>query len=81
MILSKDFADLEAEIESARLTLREERLAAQLAGRTQVYCPTRGGLTMRELLNHLHTIPVSRRAAMPFREGLQSFLAEKFPCR
>ena len=80
MVLSQDFAELEAEIESARLSLREERVAAQLGGRAQAYCPTRGGLTMPQLLSHLSTIPETSRAAMPFREGLKSFLSKKFPC-
>lgn len=82
-LFSGDIKVLKEEIQTATLSLRNERLAAKAAGKPQAFCPPAEGGRMgsNELLASFRQIPPAERARMDVREGLKRFLARKYPCR
>lgn len=82
-LFSSDIRVLKDEIQTATLSLRNERLAAKAAGKPQAFCPPAEGgkLGSNELLASLRQIPPAERARMDVREGLKRFLAHKYLCR
>ena len=81
-LFSSDYKLLKGEVETASKQLRSERLAAQTAGRKPAYCPPAkgGGLTPKEMLSQLRTIPAAQRSRVELKDGLKAVLARKFPC-
>jgi hypothetical protein len=80
-LFSSDYKILKGEVQTASGELRSERIAAQKAGRTPAYCPPeKGGLTPKELLTQLRTIPAAQRARVELKDGLRAVLARKYPC-
>jgi hypothetical protein len=82
-LFSADYKLLKAEVEADVGALRQERLAAQAAGRRQAYCPIDGqpGLSSDEILAAFRTIPAARREKVEVKDALRALLARKFPCR
>ena len=80
-IFSSDIALLKNELKGAGGSLREERLAAQRAGRRPAYCPPeRPAIQPNELLAHFRAIPAPQRARMEVKDALRSLLVRKYPC-
>ena len=80
-MFSSDIGLLKDEIKGAGQALREERLAAQRAGRRAAYCPPeRPALNSNELLAHFRAIPAPQRARTEVRDALRSLLVRKYPC-
>jgi len=82
-LLSSDFGRLKKEMQASAGALRQERLAAQQAGRQPAYCPPakQGGVGVQEILGHFRSIPAAQRARMTTKDGFRSLLARKYPCR
>ena len=82
-VFSSDMTKLKNETNGSFKVLREERIAAQAAGKKPAYCPPdgKGGLAVAEILGHFRSIPEAQRARMTTKQGFQSLLARKFPCR
>ncbi|HMC92575.1 MAG TPA: hypothetical protein VKI45_08960 [Allosphingosinicella sp.] len=70
-LFSGDIKVLKEEVQTATLSLRNERLAAKAAGKPQAFCPPAEGgkLGSDELLASLRQIPPAERARMDVREG------------
>ena len=80
-MFSSDIGLLKNEIKGAGDALREERLAAQRAGRRAAYCPPeRPSLNSNELLAHFRAIPAPQRARTEVKDALRSLLVRKYPC-
>ena len=80
-MFSSDLRLLKGEIRTAAESLRNERLAAQRAGRRTAYCPPeRQGFNSDEILAHFRSIPVAQRGRMDVRDALRGLLVRKFPC-
>lgn len=62
---------------------REQRLAAQRAGKAPRYCPPEGPGRMDsdEFMRRLSAIPAAERARIDMTEATIRILAAKFPCR
>ena len=70
-----------AEMNDSVRALREERLAAQAAGRRPAYCPDAGNRTdPREVVAALRTIPAARRPRTQLKDALRAFYARRYPC-
>lgn len=70
-----------AELNAASGALREERLAAQAAGRRPAYCPgesNRAG--PQEIVAALRRIPPARRPGTQLKDALRAFYARRYPC-
>ena len=81
-LFSSDYKALKGEVQGAAGQLRNERLAAQKAGRKAAYCPPqKGGLDSKELLAHFRAIPAQQRPRIQVKDGLRSLLVRKYPCR
>ncbi|MFN3353559.1 MAG: hypothetical protein ACK4Z5_08130 [Brevundimonas sp.] len=67
---------------STSMSVVSERLEAdRAAGRTPAACPPeRIQLNPRELLAELNAIPQARRARMSVPDGLQYWMAGRYPC-
>jgi hypothetical protein len=82
-IFSSDMTKLKNETNGSFKVLRAERMAAEAAGKKPAYCPPpeNGSLGVAEILGHFRSIPEAQRARMTTKQGFQSLLARKFPCR
>ncbi|MFN3944154.1 MAG: hypothetical protein ACK4K7_04405 [Allosphingosinicella sp.] len=81
-LFSSDLRLLKREVEGATKSLKEERLAAERAGRRGAYCPPQqgGSMNSRELLDHFRAIPAPQRERTEVKDAMRSLLARKFPC-
>ena len=80
-LFSSDYRLLKGEVVTATGQLREERLAAQRAGRRPAYCPPASpSLGSNEILAAFRTIPPAQRGRVDVRDALRSLLAHKYPC-
>ncbi|HYJ31532.1 MAG TPA: hypothetical protein VEW25_14470, partial [Allosphingosinicella sp.] len=80
-MFSSDIGLLKNELKGAGGALREERLAAQRAGRRPAYCPPESpAIQPNELLAHFRAIPAPQRARMEVKDALRSLLVRKYPC-
>jgi hypothetical protein len=80
-LFSSDIGLLKNEVKGAGAALKEERLAAQRAGRRPAYCPPENAsLNSKELLDHLRAIPPVQRDRMEMRDAMRSLMARKHPC-
>ncbi|HEX8261651.1 MAG TPA: hypothetical protein VF547_02130 [Allosphingosinicella sp.] len=81
-LMSSDYKLLKNEIVTHSQTLRNERLAAQKAGRRPAYCPpAKSGLKSDEILAAFRSIPAAQRPRTDVKDALRALLARKFPCR
>lgn len=62
---------------------RQQRLAAEKAGRPQRYCPPAGPQKMSsdEYMQRLGAIPVAERTRIDMTEATIRIMAAKFPCK
>ncbi len=81
-LFSSDMGLLKKEIRSSAGALRNERIAAQRAGRKPAYCPPAkpSALGVSDILGHFRSIPADRRARMTTRDAFRSLLVTKYPC-
>lgn len=82
-LLSSDLGLLKTEIQNSAPRLRNERLAAERAGRRPAFCPpAQGGASLNssEILQHFRSIPPAQRANMQVIDGMRSLMARKYPC-
>jgi hypothetical protein len=80
-LFASDYKLLKSEVETASGQLREERLAAEKAGKRGAYCPpATPSLGSKELLASFRTLPPARRG-MEVKDALRMLLARKYPCR
>jgi hypothetical protein len=81
-LMSSDYKLLKNEIIAHSQTLRNERLAAQRAGRKPAYCPpAKQGLNSNEILTAFRSIPAAQRPRTDVKDALRALLARKYPCR
>jgi hypothetical protein len=81
-LMSSDYKLLKNEIVAQSQVLRQERLAAQRAGRKPAYCPPeKTGLKSDEILAAFRSIPAAQRPKIDVKDALRALLARKYPCR
>ena len=82
-LFSSDMGLLKKEIQNSAVVLRQERLAAEKAGRKGAFCPPGGkGVSIgpKELLAHFRAIPAAQREKMQVKDAMRSYMARRFPC-
>jgi len=81
-LLSSDMGVLKREMQNSGASLRAERLAAQAAGKKPAFCPPAKpvGMSPKEILDHMRSIPAAQRARMTTRDGFRSLMVRKYPC-
>jgi hypothetical protein len=80
-MFSSDYEAVTTELHQANHALKEERLAAQAAGRRPAYCPvTAAGLDQAELLAALNAVPPARRPHVEVKDALRAAYTKKYPC-
>ena len=81
-VFASEYGELQAEIRTSYASLKQERLAAQGAGRRPAYCPPGpASLTTQELIAAMTAVPPARRTRTQVRDALRAALARKYPCR
>ena len=78
-----DYRRLKAEAYAAGNSLRDDRLAAQKAGKPILYCSTkaRARLGSMEFIDGLEAIPSAERPKMSLKQAMLRVLQKKYPCR
>jgi hypothetical protein len=80
-MFSSEASEVQAEIRTSGAALKQERLAAQRAGRRPAYCPPGpASLSMEEIFAAMNAVPPARRARTPVRDALRAAFARKYPC-
>lgn len=76
---------LQTEMMSAGKQVREERMAAEKAGRKPTYCPPAEGkgvkMGAQEVLKELRLIAATQPKNATVADGWRAMLVKKFPCR
>ena len=73
--------EIQAEIRTSYASLKQERLAAQAAGRRAAYCPPGpASLTQQEIMAAMIAVPPARRPHVQVRDALRAAFARKYPC-
>ena len=81
-LMSSDYKLLKNEIVAQSKLHRQERLAAERAGRRPAYCPpAKSGLNSDEILAAFRSIPAAQRPRIDVKDALRALLARKYPCR
>ena len=81
-LFSSDYRLLKNEVVTASAALRNERLAAENAGRHGAYCPpARSGLSSGEILAFFRIIPAAQQQRTEVKDAVRALLARKYPCR
>lgn len=79
--LRSDARRLVREFNAGMDVVRERIRADRAAGRTPAACPPeRIQMNPRQLLDELNAIPQAQRARMSVPDGLQRWLAGRYPC-
>ena len=78
-----DYRRLKAEAYAAGNSLRDDRLAAQKAGKPILYCSpkARAQLGSMEFIDGLEAIPSSERPKLNLKQAMLRVLQKKYPCR
>lgn len=78
-----DYRRLKAEAYAAGNSLRDDRLAAQKAGKPILYCSpkARAQLGSMEFIDGLEAIPSAERPKMSLKQAMLRVLQKKYPCR
>ena len=80
-MFSSEARELQQEIRSGGAALKQERLAAQHAGRRPAHRPPGpASLSMEEIFAAMNAVPPARRARTPVRDALRAAFARKYPC-
>ena len=78
-----DYGRLKSEATVAGESIRNDRIAAEKAGRPVLYCSPqpRAQLGDYEFLDGLAAIPAARRETMSLKDAMIVVLQRKYPCR
>src|SRR5690242_13152330 len=78
-----DYSRLKAEATAVGVSIREDRVAAERAGRPILYCSPqpRAQLGNFEFIDGLEAIPAAERANMSLKDAMLRVLQKKYPCR
>ncbi|HEY0414564.1 MAG TPA: hypothetical protein VGD66_15630 [Allosphingosinicella sp.] len=80
-MFSGEYKQLQAETLADARALKQERLAAQRAGRRPAYCPAdKASLVPEEIFAAMNAVPPARRAQTPVKDALRAAFARKYPC-
>jgi hypothetical protein len=80
-MFASEYGELRDEIRSSFAALKQERLAAQAAGRRPVYCPPGSPrLTTEEIMAAMLAVPPARRTHVQVRGAVRAAFARKYPC-
>jgi hypothetical protein len=79
---ASEYGELQTEVRTSFASLKQERLAAQSAGRRPFYCPPGPAtLSAQELMAAMTAVPEARRTRTQVRDALRAAFARKYPCR
>jgi hypothetical protein len=78
-----DYSRLKSEAYAAGNSLRDDRLAAQKAGKPILYCSpkARAQLGSMEFIDGLEAIPSTERPKLNLKQAMLRVLQKKYPCR
>ena len=78
-----DYRRLKAEAYAAGNSLRDDRIAAQKAGKPILYCSpkARAQLGSMEFIDGLEAIPSAERPKLNLKQAMLRVLPKKYPCR
>jgi hypothetical protein len=78
-----DYRRLKSEAYAAGNSLRDDRLAAQKAGKPSLYCSpkARAQLGSMEFIDGLEAIPSTERPKLNLKQAMLRVLQKKYPCR
>jgi hypothetical protein len=78
-----DYGRLKSEANAAGVSIRNDRVAAEHAGRPILYCSPqpRAQLGDYEFLDGLAAIPPTQRETMSLKDAMTRVLQRKYPCR
>jgi hypothetical protein len=78
-----DYRRLKSEAYAAGNSLRDDRLAAQKAGKPILYCSpkARAQLGSMEFIDGLEAIPSTERPKLNLKQAMLRVLQKKYPCR
>lgn len=78
-----DYRRLKADAYAAGNSLRDDRLAAQKAGKPILYCSpkARAQLGSMEFIDGLEAIPSAERPKLNLKQAMLRVLQKKYPCR
>jgi hypothetical protein len=78
-----DYRRLKSEAYAAGNSLRDDRLAAQKAGKPILYCSpkARAQLGSMEFIDGLEAIPSAERPKLNLKQAMLRVLQKKYPCR
>ena len=80
-MFSSDLGLLKTEVQTAALSYRKERSAAEAAGRKPEVClPEKARLDDDELISSFRTIPARQRPRTTVKQAWVSFMKQKYPC-
>jgi hypothetical protein len=82
-LFDAEYRRLKAEAMAAGRSIRNERIAAEKAGRPILYCSpkARAQLGAMELIHGLQAIPAAERQTMSLKPAMLRILQKKYPCR
>jgi hypothetical protein len=82
-LFDSDYKRLKAEAVAVGNSIRNDRLAAERAGKPVLYCSpnARAQLGDMEFVNGLEAIPAAERARMSLKAAMLRILQKKYPCR
>ena len=81
-MFASEYDELQSEIRTSYAALKQERLAAQGAGRRPAYCPPGpASLTTQEIMGAMIIVPPAQRSRVQVRDALRAAFARKYPCR
>ena len=78
----RDYRRLKAEATAVGDSIRDDRLAAERAGKRFLYCSpkARAQLGQFEFIDGLQAIPATQRATMSLKAAMLRILQKKYPC-
>jgi hypothetical protein len=80
-MLSSDIGLLKKEVQTAALSYRAERKAAEAAGRKPEVCPPeKGSLNSDELTASFRSIPAEARPRTTIKQAWIAYMKSKYPC-
>jgi hypothetical protein len=81
-LFDADYRRLKAEATAAGRSIRNDRIAAEKAGRSILYCSpkAKAQLGAMELIDGLDAIPPAERQTMSLKPAMLRILQKKYPC-
>lgn len=82
-MFSGDLKLLMNQVKADAASIRQERLAAKVAGKPTAFCPPEQGSKMsdKDVLAAMQAVPAAERARTDSRTALKAFLVRRYPCR